>query len=503
MQNFCEDCGAPLSPGVAFCENCGAKIAAETASSTHLASAAKAETNAGEQGIIYTNLNLLSTQLCIEKGALTEAINGFIADAAARGVSYSLVDVSSRFSSAATVAEHVAVIKDEVEKTHAKYLFILGSNTVIPSMVWTNEASDNESDADVASDLPYATLDTVSPFEGQKYDFEETLRVGRLPNVNLANYFANLKAGSGSAKDAATFAMSAEVWQNETCDIYKNISSQNVLTSPEYSKDNAAGVIPAETNTFLFNLHGSDETKYWYGQRGGSYPEAVEPCTFNGVSQPYFIAVEACYGAAYEGRTAEQSILLTTLGGKCISFLGSSRIAFGTPSAPGSCADIICCEYLKNLCGGMTAGDSLALARKELMKDRPDAETVKTLAEFALYGDPSARLKSSAAKKLFAPRVAEKSFPRGIRIPLPDVRNAVRCELCTVDEKIRSTVEAFVYRRYPEFEGTKAKYYRSTGGAGSAYNAVFSKAMSDVPVKNILSVSIGAGGQIKNILQSK
>ena len=137
------------------------------------------------------------------------------------------------------------------------------------------------------------------------------------------------------------------------------------------------------------------------------------------------------------------------------------------------------------------------------MKDRPDAETVKTLAEFALYGDPSARLKSSAAKKLFAPRVAEKSFPRGIRIPQPDVRNAVRCELCTVDEKIRSTVEAFVYRRYPEFEGTKAKYYRSTGGAGSAYNAVFSKAMSDVPVKNILSVSIGAGGQIKNILQSK
>ena len=24
--NFCEDCGAPLSPGVRFCENCGAKI---------------------------------------------------------------------------------------------------------------------------------------------------------------------------------------------------------------------------------------------------------------------------------------------------------------------------------------------------------------------------------------------------------------------------------------------------------------------------------------------
>jgi len=24
--NFCEDCGSPLTSGVAFCENCGAKL---------------------------------------------------------------------------------------------------------------------------------------------------------------------------------------------------------------------------------------------------------------------------------------------------------------------------------------------------------------------------------------------------------------------------------------------------------------------------------------------
>ena len=29
MQRFCEDCGSPLSPGMAFCENCGAKIDTE------------------------------------------------------------------------------------------------------------------------------------------------------------------------------------------------------------------------------------------------------------------------------------------------------------------------------------------------------------------------------------------------------------------------------------------------------------------------------------------
>lgn len=533
MQRFCEDCGAPLEPGVAFCENCGAKIAApETTSAKSAmqsalrpslsaalhaaASPAASASAAGEQGIIYTNLNLLCAQTGAEKSAVTGAINSFIADAAARGVSYTLLDVSTRFADAATVAGHVAVIRGVVEKTHAKYLFILGSNTVVPSMVWANEASDQSSDKDVASDLPYATLDTASPFGGQQYNFDDTLRTGRLPNVDLAAYFANLKAGCGTAKAVNSFAMSAEVWQEETRDIYKSISKGAVLTSPECTRAEAAGKIPAQTNVFLFNLHGNDRTEFWYGQRSSSYPEAVEPGSFGHIAQPYFIAVEACYGAAYEGRPAEKSVLLSALGGKCISFLGSSRIAFGTPSAPGCCADVICCEHLKNLCAGMTAGDSLALARKSLMKGDCDAETIKTLAEFSLYGDPSARLKGgtgstsgkiaagSFAAGSFTTQTSAKSFALGIRIPQPDVRRAVRRELCTVDEKIRQSVEEAVYGRYPEFAGTKAVFYRNASGLAGSMAAVFSKAPDPgVPVAKILAVSLGAGGRINRIMESK
>jgi len=548
MQRFCEDCGAPLEPGVAFCENCGAKIAAPVAPSAKsamqsalrpslsaalhaAASPAASASAAGEQGIIYTNLNLLCAQTGAEKSAVTGAINSFIADAAARGVSYTLLDVSTRFADAATVAGHVAVIRGVVEKTHAKYLFILGSNTVVPSMVWANEASDQSSDKDVASDLPYATLDTASPFGGQQYNFDDTLRTGRLPNVDFAAYFANLKAGCGTAKAVNSFAMSAEVWQEETRDIYKSISRGAVLTSPECTRAEAAGKIPAQTNVFLFNLHGNDRTEFWYGQRSSSYPEAVEPGSFGHIAQPYFIAVEACYGAAYEGRPAEKSVLLSALGGKCISFLGSSRIAFGTPSAPGCCADVICCEHLKNLCAGMTAGDSLALARKSLMKGDCDAETIKTLAEFSLYGDPSARLKGGtgstsgkiAAGKIaagsfaagsfaagsftagsFTTQTSAKSFALGIRIPQPDVRRAVRRELCTVDEKIRQSVEEAVYGRYPEFAGTKAVFYRNASGLAGSMAAVFSKAPDPgVPVAKILAVSLGAGGRINRIMESK
>ena len=520
MQRFCEDCGSPLSPGMAFCENCGAKIDTEESAAPAPGSLIQAVKDSArppltqtgmsspmpagsEQGIIYTNLKLLCAQLPAEESAVRQLLDGFIADASARGISYTLMDVSPRFSGTGTVAEHVAVIRGEVEKSHAKYLLILGSSSVIPTMVWTNEAGDKLSDKDVASDLPYSTLDTASPFGGQRYDFDEVLRTGRLPNVSLATYFNSLKAGCGMAESVESFAMSTEDWKNETQDIYKNISAQDVLTSPECKRNDVTSMIPAGTNVFLFNLHGSNWTEFWYGQRGSSYPEALAPTSFGGMAKPYFVTVEACYGAAYEGRKADKSVLLSALGGKCISFLGSSRIAFGSPSAPGCCADIICCEHLKGICSGMTAGDSLALARKTLMKDDADAETIKTLAEFSLYGDPSARLLGTGARKsFFASRTADKSFAKGIRIPQPDVRRAVRTELCAVEKRISDAVEAAVYGKYPELAGCKAQFWRNANSG--AVSAVFSKQQGqESPVAQIVAVSLGAGGQIQKIMESK
>ena len=385
---FCEDCGSPLSEGVAFCENCGAKIS----STNNVISNHSKEIV--ETGIIYTNLSLLAEKLNTSISSLTSVIENFIKSASNRGIGYTLKDVSDSFSTVGSVENHIRIIKSTVQELKPKYLFILGSSNVIPSIIWENKASDCGSDADVSSDLPYATLDTTSPFEGQEYDFEDTLRVGRLPNIDFENYFANLKEGCGKIETISTFAESAEVWVEETIDIYSHIKSgPNVHTSPEHTTETTKSTISSSgnSNLFLFNLHGSNQTEYWYGQRGGSYPEAVAPDTFDGLEKPYFLAVEACYGAAYEDREIDKSILLSSLSGKCISFLGSSRIAFGTPRAPGSCADVICGEYLKNLKSGMTVGDALEKARRELMKES-DAEEIKTLAEFSLYGDPSARI---------------------------------------------------------------------------------------------------------------
>lgn len=492
--NFCEDCGAPLTPGVLFCENCGAKIRQEK----ELDSQASAPATV-EEGIIYTNLPLLAEKLGKSQNEVESTIGKFVESAKSRGVGYTLLDCSQKVGGLGTVAEHVQIIRSEVEKNHQKYLFILGSDNVVPSIVWDNETGYDKDDVDVQSDLPYSTFDTNSPFEGQEYDFGECLCVGRLPNVDFENYFANLESCCGKINEIKTFGLSALVWNEETKDIYSEIKAgPAVLTSPEVLIDSVSAEIPSDTNMLLFNLHGHDKTEFWYGQEGDSYPEAVAPGSFDGIQTPYFLAVEACYGAAYSGRETSGSVLLSSLEGKCVSFLGSSRIAFGTPAPVGICADIICGEHLKNLKSGMSAGEALNKAREVLMED--DAcETVKTLAEFALYGDPSARMQGTpkAAKGLFA-RNTTKSFSKGIRIPLPDVRRAVRWELFSADMKIAKSVEDFVYRKYSDLEGTKPKYYKSSK---NEYKAVFEK---NVQIgKKIVFADFSSSGKVGRLIESK
>lgn len=494
---FCEECGAPIPEGANFCEECGCKITfiPEVSNNNQI-------DNIVEYGIIYTNLELLSQQLGKSIEELKRIINEFISEAAMRCIGYELLDASSKVNGLGTVKDHIEIIKPVVAEKHQKYLFILGSNTVIPSIVWPNYASDCEHDPDISSDFPYSTLDTQNPFEGQFYDFDEYLRVGRLPNVDFENYFNNLKSACGKISQIKTFGLSAEVWTEETKDIYSEIKAgPNVYDSPDVNLQNVISVIPSDTNLMLFNLHGSSQTRFWYGQRLQEYPEAIEPSSFNNICNPYFLAVEACYGAAYEGRAASDSVLLTSLTGKCISFLGSSRIAFGKPYPAGSCADVICGEYLKNLKSNLSAGDSLSNAQAELLQDECSPNEIKTLAEFSLYGDPSARIFGlpETIKHLYLkPATTSKSFSKGIVVPQPDIRRAVKMQLVEVEQKIKDTAISFINAQYKEFSEIQPKYY---GDGKNIINAVFSK--ESLIGKRIVSVQMNKNGKITDFVESK
>lgn len=523
---FCEQCGAKLSPGVQFCEECGARIEDDVSrqkssvgvsvprlganeDSTRRSEGSDADIDVfsgtdwrtkwkrvadaavGEElGILLTDGERLLKDVCADGAGVRdefperfapygEMLRRFREAAAQRGVRYYLLDLSRSWFDdqgryrAGDIGSVVEILREIVDVARPKYLFILGGENVIPVMTWNDETGDDDT---VESDLPYVTLDTTSPWSGQQYAFKNCLRVGRLPSCAAPSaaeeraFFSYFTAtddrpatvdGIGRLGRIVPYGLSALVWEAESNDEYSAVAPGRVQVSPGINLESVA--VPDNANLLFFNLHGSDENKEWYGQEGWSYPEAFAPSLLDCPRTPYFLAVEACYGARYTGGlTPEESVLLTAMRNGCIAFLGSSRIAYGTPVPSGSCADVLVGEFIKRIACGDTAGDAyvsgLGLLAAEMNSPQGgDDSTVKTMAEFALYGDPSActaqNRNAGGVKKLMK---AFSAAPKGLHIPIPDVRRVSRMALAEVNRKIEALVDDFAMRELGMDGQTKA-----------------------------------------------
>ena len=469
---FCEQCGARLTPGSRFCEECGAVVevdavgkgagsddAAQSFDTSFFKNTTweiaweKAASSCGEAdlGLIVTRERALLKQTAVESREYNLLIDGYISNAKNRGVHYYYLNLEdcAFYRGEGDVDSVVEALRKVVSIARPKYLMILGNEEIIDVARWKNQAEDG--DGEVESDLCYSTLDVNTPWNGQKYDFDEVMRVGRLPTFqneglqSFAAYFDGAMRYAGTMGRVIPYGLSALVWEDESNDEYKAISSDKVDVSPEVTKNNVKDRISPEANLLFFNLHGSNDTKYWYGQEGRSYPEAFDPSALLGRESPYFLGVEACYGARYlGGLVPDQSIVMTAMRNKCLAFLGSSKIAFGTPRPAGSCADIVIGDYIKCLTQGYSAGDAHLEGLKHLTskKSLNDAD-IKTLAEFALYGDPSVRMmpRTSALSDKNSNGLG---LPKGLHIPMPDVRLAVQMALSEVDAKIEAVIDDYV-----------------------------------------------------------
>ena len=537
---FCEECGARLTEGVRFCEECGAKVVdcvtegevgkdtfAHQESGSDFAGfgdsrrdwlqqweefAQKAD---GELGVIITRESKLLSQL---EGASHAMLGGvlseYCASAAKRGVSYFYcnLDECAFHNGGGEVKSVVASLRKMVDVARPKYLFILGNEDVIDVARWENQARDG--DAMVESDLCYSTLDLNTPWNGQGYNFDEVMRVGRLPSfqgetfTSYSRYFENAQKYIGTMAGVNPYGLSALVWEAESNDEYKEISDEVVDVSPEVTKNDVRERIEEDVNLLFFNLHGSNDTRFWYGQEGRNYPEAFAPKVLEDRARPYFIGVEACYGARYIGGLDEtQSILMMALQNKCLAFLGSSKIAFGTCEPKGSCADIVIGDYIKYLAKGYSAGNAHVEGLKRLCacRDDMDDSDIKTLAEFALYGDPSARMGTNkdvgGIKKLFKGFSSQK----GLSIPMPDVRRYVQMALVEVDTKIEAIIDEFAMRNLmPELKEI---------GLGNVRQSVFKMTNTGLnqkiysleadPIRRVAKVYFDDKGKICKALVSK
>ena len=507
---YCENCGAELSAGARFCEECGAEVDSYKESINFCLSKngngnqafqsafigdwkekwadAVQDAKSGELGIIMTDVGALATQLSCSATDLCETIDDYARSAAERGVYYHLLDLGNNGVSninGRDVSTTIRLIKTIVSVARPKYLFILGNEEIVNVTYWENQCRD--SDEEVSGDLPYATLDTTSPWEGLRFDFLQVLRVGRIPSYSgeslpqFAAYFRNAKVGINSINKIVSYGLSALVWEPASASQYNKIGGGKINTSPNVTLNNVSATIPQNANILFFNLHGSDQTEYWYGQKDMNYPEAFSPETIKTLNGPYFLGVEACYGARYVGGlTPEDSIVLSAMANGCLALLGSSKIAYGPCTPPGTCADVIIGTFLKALCDGESAGDAYCEGMKCLMNsETPDDSTIKTLAEFSLYGDPSARTKKCITKSVLAKSLAETS--KEIYVPMPDIRRSVTTKLVDTSNKAvaafrnnSSKFKANANFNMDDFlKDVEPKYYKV--GQDNLYQAVYNK----------------------------
>ena len=552
MAYFCENCGCKLTVNEGFCENCGHPVSVGPVKAERMTSlfpsltptdaeevtiAASEDKLPSEQDVLYLfsskdwdkrwkqaekkcgaeKLGIVLINSCNYKydkelGAFASALREYVSYRAKAGVYYYVLDISTEavLNNRNPDCTHVVeVLKRVYRCAKPKYLLIVGDSRAVGATRWENDARDTDKFVD--SDLPYLTLDMHSPWSGRQFCFEKYVRVGRIPARiesgygEAVRYFSNAIALNINGAQGAShpFALSAQVWQKTSENVYRNMSGKVHSSPPRLVKDFSNGGLRAYTdgsdpNILYVNLHGSSQTNVWYGQDAhNNYPDAFSPnCLPAGLSG-YMVGVEACYGAQ---PNSDNGVLKRALQNGCFSFLGSTQIAYGAVNGSMSCADVVVGEYIKYVASGHSAGDAFIIGLNKLAKGDMSDTTIKTLAEFALYGDPSAAFafrRKEGEKSL--PEEQAPKFDKGLHIPMPDVRNAVKLKLTEVNARIAETVTSFVNCNYGDFSHVVPEYCEVKGYGG--YQAMYLK--DDGNFQSVLKVYFDKNGTVKQVCVSK
>jgi len=303
------------------------------------------------------------------------------------------------------------------------YVLLVGNEHVIPSCRIENPAMD--SDSTYPSDAPYGVADDAAG--GDAYLIADR-GVGRLPLGGGSGEGAGGGAGGGkgvgsnSGKAAGKaggslvahlegllrapdqtsgqpFGLGAAVWRDQAARVYGLVSDRPLRTSPPLALESFDPAWLGARTVLYFNVHGSKDERYWYGQEGLSYPRVLSPEVVAGANPGGSLVVcEACYGGLVEGKSPAASIALQFLAGGCRAFVGSSAIAYGSPDERLTEADLLVYYFLKRVTAGERYGDAFRECKTDFAAEMLrrqgylDGDDKKTLTEFNLFGDPTLRL---------------------------------------------------------------------------------------------------------------
>ncbi len=302
-------------------------------------------------------------------------------------------------------------------------LLIVGGDRIVPFHRLPNPADDG--DHDVPSDSPYATLDSnyfvpewpVGRMPGEPgpdagFLLEQLRRMNRYHAAMLAKEKVRshwmqriLTTWSDwrQARARHSLGYTAAVWQRASMAVYRSIGAPHtILASPPQSVESIDPNWVTGASLGYYNLHGTEDTPYWYGQRdpaeqeeGPDYPIALRPSDLqrNGKA-PRVVYSEACYGALITDRCENDQVALKFLGIGTQAVVASTCISYGFVTTPLISADLLGSLFWRYLKAGNPAGDALFQARVELAREMErrqgclDPQDQKTLISFILLGDP-------------------------------------------------------------------------------------------------------------------
>jgi hypothetical protein len=286
------------------------------------------------------------------------------------------------------------------------YIVLFGAVDIIPQQKLNNLLYhvDGDDDRWIPSDLPYACNE---PYSKDPNKFCSPVRViGRLADINgikdmdLMRTMMKNTSGFKTKTRAAYqsyFGVSADKWK---------LSTEKSLELAFGGPANCKMVPPAgpawkklqlKPLSHFYNCHGALSTPTWYGQKGNSYPEALNSINLIGeVGKNTVVAAECCYGAQLykpvkNDLPDSMPICNTYFKNGAIAFLGSSTIAYG-PAATNDQADLLTQYFFMLILGGASTGRALLEARqKYILNHGPDLSPtdLKTICQFYLLGDPS------------------------------------------------------------------------------------------------------------------
>lgn len=527
MSYYCENCGNKLSDDARFCDSCGHKVSGEELLFAVNASKDKSEIdlfssldwetdwrkatsgNCNDSiGIILTN-----TENCnfIDLGErYYKILRNYIEYCQLDGMKYFVLDMHSQkvYTNNLNKLNSVEFVVNTLKYIYKcgafDYLMILGDRDAIPSIQWENKAGD--SDEIVHSDLCYATLEINSPFDVVS---KNTLYgVGRIPSsckngfVEAIKYLENIL--NNNPKTIHPVAISADEWK-KVSNINFNKFGATVYACPPFSFVHQEGALQInnseEYNFLCFNLHGSSSHDYWVS---GDGTKGFSPECLSKISGGYLICTEACYGAKPMIRQGvSQSVLMTAMQTGCIAFLGSTEIAYGIPDAvleegaDPCAADILVGHFAQYACAGDTIGQAYQKALADLIyaNENMMPEDIKTIASFALYGDPSRTFVQKNNKFNIN---HHKDLLRK-DIVFPNVRLAVNMRLVEVNKQISDKISTYVNSFLKDFSSICPIYYAVVGYEG--YKASFKKETSD-GVEN-LNIYLNNCGQVTKVYRTK